>query len=163
MKLINVIKTNAKDWKIVGGKIATRIVTDADKGISQDGDGTKRDFESYSFNYAKAKAAGKINLPKGLKGVSTDRQVSPPNLRLTGKMLDSIKAQNATKTSVDILYADGLKVMGHSKARGKKPKRNIYGLNEKNLQFIEDYFAKKIEDNILKYVAKDIDIKLEFL
>ena len=47
MKLFNVVKTTSKDWKILGGKLATRIVKDADKGISQDGNGTSRDFESW--------------------------------------------------------------------------------------------------------------------
>lgn len=157
MKLFNIVKTTSKDWKILGGKLATRIVKDADKGISQDGNGTSRDFESYSFNYAKLKSKGLV----GLKGVSKDRQVSPPNLRLTGKMLDSIKAQRPTKTSVEILFADGEKVIGHSKKRGNKPKRNIYGLNDKNEQFVEDYLAQKIENNILRFVAKDIKIDLE--
>jgi|TARA_R110002012_G_C11180515_1_gene556997 ABC-type uncharacterized transport system substrate-binding protein len=156
MKIFNLVKTEAKDWKILGGKLATRIVKDADKGISQDGKGTSRDFESYSYNYAVKKSTGKA----GKKGVSTDRQTSPPNLRLTGKMLDSIKAQNATKTSVEILYADGLKVMGHAKEQRNKPKRNIYGLNDKNQQFVEDYLENKIENNILRFVAKDIEIDL---
>ena len=93
--------------------------------------------------------------------MSKDRQVSPPNLRLTGKMLDSIKAQRPTKTSVEILFADGEKVIGHSKKRGNKPKRNIYGLNDKNQQFVEDYLAQKLENNILRFVAKDIKIDLE--
>jgi len=161
VKLFNVIKAEVKDWKILGGKLATRIVLDADKGISQDKDGKK--FPSYKKNYAISKAAGTITLPKELKGTGTDRQVNPPNLRLTGTMLDSIKAQRATTTSVEILYADGLKVIGHSKRRGNKPKRNIYGLNDKNQQFIENYFAKKMEKNISKFAEKDIEIKLEFL
>ena len=92
--------------------------------------------------------------------MSKDRQVSPPNLRLTGKMLDSIKAQNATKVSVEILFADGEKVMGHAKKRGNKPKRNIYGLNNDNQKFLEDYLSKKIENNILRFIAKDIEIDL---
>tara|TARA_Y100000592_G_scaffold43276_1_gene68767 strand:+ start:7464 stop:7937 length:474 start_codon:yes stop_codon:yes gene_type:complete len=157
MKLFNVVKTTSTDWKILGGKLATRIVKDADNGISQDKDGKR--FPSYTVNYALLKSQGKA----GLKGVSKDRQVSPPNLRLTGKMLDSIKAQNAKSTSVEILYADGEKVIGHSKKRGKKPKRNIIGLNDKNQQFVEDYFSKKIENNILRYVAKDIKINLDIL
>lgn len=160
MKLFNVVKTNVKDWKIIGGKLATRIVIDADKGISQDGKGTARDFESYDFKYAKAKATGTVTLPKELKSVSTDRQISPPNLRLTGTMLDSIKAQKPTKTSVEILYADGNKVEGHMKRRGNRPKRNIYGLNDKNQKFVQDYLSKKIENNILRFVAKDIEIDL---
>ena len=49
MKLFNVVKTDVKDWKIIGGKLATRIVKDSDSGISQDGKGNARDFESYDF------------------------------------------------------------------------------------------------------------------
>jgi len=176
MKIFNIVKTDKKDWLILGGKLATRIVKDADKGISQDGDGDK--FPPYSTrnagvgwrriktkkgvrtvfidSYFNLKKSGKV----GKKGVSKDRQVSPPNLRLTGKMLDSIKAQKATKTSVEILFADGNKVMGHAKKRGNKPRRNIYGLNNSNQQLVEDYLSKKIENNILRFVAKDIEIDL---
>ena len=176
MKIFNVVKTEKKDWKILGGKLATRIVKDADRGISQDGDGDK--FPPYSTRNAgvgwrriKTKKGVRTvfidsyyNLKKSGKasptGISDDRQVSPPNLRLTGKMLDSIKAQNATKVSVEILFADGEKVMGHAKKRGNKPKRNIYGLNNDNQKFLEDYLSKKIENNILRFIAKDIEIDL---
>ena len=154
MKLFNLVKTDTKDWKIIGGKLATRIVKDSDRGISQDKNG--KPFKAYSLNYSIKKSIGKA----GKKGISKDRQISPPNLRLTGKMLDSIKAQNATKTSVEILFADGEKVIGHSKKRGNKPKRNIYGLNENNQKFLEDYLSKKIENNILRFIAKDIEIEL---
>ena len=40
---------------------------------------------------------------------------------------------------------------------------NIYGLNDKNQQFVEDYLAKKVGDNIAKFAEKDIEINLEFL
>jgi hypothetical protein len=154
MKIFNIVKTEKKDWKILGGKLATRIVKDSDRGISQDKNGEP--FKAYSANYSLKKGMGKA----GKKGLSKDRQVSPPNLRLTGKMLDSIKAQNATKVSVEILFADGEKVMGHAKKRGNKPKRNIYGLNNDNQKFLEDYLSKKIENNILRFIAKDIEIDL---
>ena len=35
------IRMRKKDWLILGGKLATRIVKDTDKGISQDKDGKK--------------------------------------------------------------------------------------------------------------------------
>ncbi len=177
MKLINVVKTTSRDWKILGGKLATRIVKDAEKGISQDEDGKK--FPPYSKRnanvgfrvigkgqkrrtiYIDSYENKKKNRRAAPKGVSADAQISPPNLRLTGKMLDSIKAQRPKPTSVEILFADGEKVIGHSKKRGNKAKRNIYGLNENNQQFVEDYLAKKIEDNILRYVAKDIIIDMD--
>ena len=52
--------------------------------------------------------------------------------------------------------------MGNAKPPtwSKKPRRNIYGLNEKNQKFLEDYLSKKIENNILRYIAKDIEIDL---
>ena len=158
MKLGNVVEMKKSDWLILGGKVATAIVKDADKGISQDGKGQSRDFESYDLKYAKAKITGKA----GAKGVSVSRQISPPNLRLTGKMLDSIKAQNATTDSVEILFADGLKVMGNAKppARLKKPRRNIYGLNEKNTQSIQDFIESKYNSKIKRFVADILEIDL---
>ena len=76
------IRMRKKDWLILGGKLATRIVKDTDKGISQDKDGKK--FPPYTKEYAEKKSKG--------GGVKTNRQVSPPNLRLTGVMLNSLNA-----------------------------------------------------------------------
>ena len=44
------IRMRKKDWLILGGKLATRIVKDTDKGISQDKDGEK--FKPYNKEYA---------------------------------------------------------------------------------------------------------------
>ena len=43
-----------------------------------------------------------------------------------------------------------------------KPKRNIYGLNNKNLQFVQDFINENINDNIRKFNKKDIiiDVKI---
>ena len=146
------------DWLALGGKLATRIVKDAEKGISQDGKG--KPFPPYKKSYAIKKATGKATL----KGISADRQISPPNLRLTGTMLDSIKAKNPTTESVKILFADGEKVMGNAKppARLKKKRRNIYGLNEPNTAFIQEFIESKYNSKIKRFVAKalEIDIKI---
>ena len=158
MKLGNVIEMKKSDWMALGGKLATRIVKDAEKGISQDGKGTP--FPPYKKSYAIKKATGKATL----KGISADRQISPPNLRLTGTMLDSIKAKNPTTESVEILFADGEKVMGNAKppARLKKKRRNIYGLNEPNTAFIQEFIESKYNSKIKRFVAKalEIDIKI---
>ena len=157
MKVTSITKFKKRQWAILGETLATKIVQDAEKGISQEGCGKSRDFKEYSYGYAKKKAAGKV-----IKGAGADRQVSPPNLRLTGEMLGSIKAQKATTDSVEINFRSGLKVIGHSKKRGKKPKRNIYGLNDKNQQYVKDYISNEIDDRIVKFNKKDIvfDIKL---
>jgi len=106
MKAQNIIKFPKSLWAKVGGKAATKVVKDSDKGK-----GYKKDFKAYTSEYAKQKAAGKA----GPKGVSTSRQVSPPNLRLTGTMLNSISAQKPKETGVDIVYRDGLKVEYNAK------------------------------------------------
>ena len=158
MKLGNVIEMKKSDWLTLGGKLATRIVKDADRGISQDGKGKK--FPPYKPSYAIKKAMGKASK----KGIADSRQISPPNLRLTGKMLDSIKAQNPTTESVEILFADGEKVMGNAKppARLKKKRRNIYGLNEPNTAFIQEFIESKYNSKIKRFVAEvlEIDIKI---
>ena len=57
----------------------------------------------HTSSYSIKKSEGKA----GPKGVSKSRQVNPPNLRLTGTMLNSIKADKATNVGVDIIYHIG--------------------------------------------------------
>lgn len=156
MKPRDITKFKKRQWAILGETLATKIVLDAEKGISQDGSGKSRDFKEYSYGYAKKKATGKV-----IKGVGVDRQTSPPNLRLTGEMLGSIKAQKATTSSVEINYRSSAKVLGHSKKRGNKPKRNIYGLNDKNQQYVKDYISSEIDERIVKFNKKDIVFNIE--
>ena len=157
MKLFDIAKIKKSKWLELGGKLVTRIVEDADNGISQDGSGNSRDFASYSPEYAFKKSKGKATR----KGVSSSRQTSPPNLRLTGTMLNSIKAQRATTNSVELNFRDGLKVIGHSRKRGNKPKRNIYGLNAKNENFANNFIEDEINSNIFKFNRKSIKIDLK--
>ena len=51
MKLFDIAKIKKSKWLELGGKLVTRIVEDADNGISQDGSGNSRDFASYSPEY----------------------------------------------------------------------------------------------------------------
>jgi hypothetical protein len=152
------VQQRRSDWLKLGGKLVTRIVGDSDKGISQDPDG--RAFEKYSNDYSILKKAGKATP----KGVSSSRQVSPPNLRASGEMLNSIKAQKATTDSVEIVYRSGLKVLGNANppAKTKKPRRNIYGLNDKNWEFARNFIDDEIDQRILKFNLKKVffDIKV---
>lgn len=146
-------------WEKIGGRTATRIVQDADDGIGADG---KR-FPEYTSEYAAAKMKGfkdtqvsfttrsgqhvnfiAHNPPKSLRGIGLNRKVSPPNLRLTSLMLNSIKSRRATQTGVEIEFRDGLKVLGNA-----KNKRNIYGVSPKN----EDLIMKDLS----VYLGKQID------
>ena len=154
MKPSDLVKVTG--WKTLGGKLATRIVKDSDKGISQDGDGEK--FKAYKPTYSALKAAGKASP----KGVAPSRQVSPPNLRLTGEMLNSIYATNPTKQSVDIVFRSGLKVLGNANPpkRLKKPRRNIYGLNNGNQEFVQTFVDDKIDKNIKIFSRKTIKFEI---
>ena len=151
--------TNIKKskWALLGGKLVTRIVEDADKGISQDPDGNK--FPPYKKSYADKKKAGKATP----KGVRTNRKVQPANLRLTGEMLNSIKAQKPTNDSVEINYRSGLKAQGNANPpkRLKKKRRNIIGLNDKNWEFAKDFIEKEIDDRIIKFYKKKITIDID--
>jgi len=134
-------------WKKIGGQTATRIVKNADKGIDKDGG----KFPRYTADYARKKAAGKAS-PRGVSG---DRQTSPPNLRLTSVMLNSISAQNATKNGVEIIFRDGLKVEGNAK-RG----RDIYGLSSDNVEEIDKTLKGHISKNVNKYARESVEIKI---
>ena len=146
MKAQNIIKFPKSLWAKVGGKAATKVVKDSDKGK-----GYKKDFKAYTSEYAKQKAAGKA----GPKGVSTSRQVSPPNLRLTGTMLNSISAQKPKETGVDIVYRDGLKVEYNAKMG-----RDIYGISKDNEKRITDELSDYIGKQIGKYARDSINITI---
>ena len=111
MKPKDIMPFEKRKWLELGGKLVTRILEDTEKGISQDGAGTK--FPKYSKSYAEKKKIGKA----GPKGPSKNKQTSPPNLRLTGVMLNSLKAQKPTSSSVELNYREGLKFEGNAKRK----------------------------------------------
>ena len=149
LEFSDLLKTKKNQWQKLGGQTVTKILQDTIKGISQSGMGTGRDFPKYSEEYAERKAKGKA-VAKG-KGKFT--QVSPPDLRATGKMLNSIKSQMATNTSVEINYRQAQKVQDNADMG-----RNIFGLNNKNQKFVFEYFEKIIDTRIVKFAKKSIII-----
>lgn len=173
MKPEDITKLKKSKWLELGGKLVTRILKDADKGISQDSNG--KDFPKYKASYAVKKAkefknyqvsyktrSGKaVNFiakkrPKALRGVSLNKQVNPPNLLLTGVMRNSLKTQKATNSSVELNYRDGVKFEGNAK-RG----RNMYGLNDNNFEFVKKFISDEIDERIVKFSKKDIVIDLK--
>ena len=152
MKAEDMLNLPRSVWKRVGGKAATKIVKDADKGYGTDADGRRYRFDAYTSRYATLKSEGKA----GPKGVSTSKQTSPPNLRLTGQMLNSISAQKPTNVGVDIVFRDGLKVKGN--AENKRAKRNIFGINDQNEDEIVKNLSNYIGKNVKKYAKKPINI-----
>jgi hypothetical protein len=156
MRAQDMIKFPASLWAKIGGRIATKIVTDSDAGfgISTSGKsvlGKKKKHKPYSAKYKILKAAGKA----GPKNVSTDRQVNPPNLRLTNVMLGSIKAQKPTQTGVDVVFRDGMKVEYNARMG-----RDIYGISKDNEKRITNELSDFIGKQIGKYARDSINITI---
>ena len=152
MKAQDILNLPRSVWAKIGGRAATKIVKDSDKGYgTREGTNKRYKFKAYTTQYASRKSAGKA----GPKGVGTGKQTSPPNLRLTGTMLGSISAQKPTNIGVDIVFRDGLKVKGNADNG-----RNIFGLNSEN----EDQILKNLSDvvgkNVNKYAKKPINITI---
>jgi len=152
MKAQDMLNIPRSIWARIGGRAATKIVKDADKGIGTRESSNKRykfNTVPYSTKYAIRKAAGKA----APKGVSTSKQTNPPNLRLTGQMLNSISAQKPTNVGVDIVFRDGLKVKGNADMG-----RNIFGINQQNEKEIVKNLSDYIGKNVKKYARKPINI-----
>ena len=149
MKAEDILQLPRSVWKKVGGKAVTKIKQDSQKGFGTNESGKRYKFKSYTAEYASKKAAGKA----APIGVSTSKQISPPNLFLTGTMLGSISAQEATNVGVDIVFREGLKVKGNAD-RG----RNIFGGNDQNENEIVKNLSDFIGKNVKKYARKPINI-----
>ena len=151
MKAQDILNLPRSAWARIGGKAATKIVKDSDKGFGTTEQGKRYKFKSYTETYKTRKASGKADL----KGVSTSKQVTPPNLRLTGQMLNSISAQKPSNIGVDIVFRDGLKVKGNADNG-----RNIFGVNEQNQKEIINNLTNLIGKNVKKYASKPINITI---
>ena len=152
MKAQDILNLPRSVWAKIGGKAATKIVKDSDKGYgTREGTNKRYKFKAYTTQYASRKSAGKA----GPKGVGTVKQTSPPNLRLTGTMLGSISAQKPTNIGVDIVFRDGLKVKGNADNG-----RNIFGLNSENEDQILKNLSNVVGKNVNKYAKKPINITI---
>lgn len=170
-KASDIPKTKESLWSKIIGQSITRIILDAGKGIGQN----NRKFPPYTASYAAKKAKGFKNTqvsftaqgkgvnftakrrPKNLRGLALNKRVSPPNLKLTGQMLGGINKGKVTKDGGEIVYLFGTRVQGNI---DNKRSRDIFGLNNKNLQKVADSLGLQFEKNINKYVKEDIVYKI---
>jgi hypothetical protein len=149
MKAQDMLNIPRSIWARIGGRAVTKIKQDADKGFGTNERGKRYKFKNYTESYKIKKAAGKA----APKGVSTSKQISPPNLFLTGTMLGSISAQKPTNVGVDIVFREGLKVKGNADMG-----RNIFGINQQNKKEIVKNLSDYIGKNVKKYARKPINI-----
>ena len=96
-KFSEILKFNSSDLKMFGTSLTSAHRKQIDKGIDANGS----TFKSYSSSYRKRKATGKY------KG-QVSKQVSPPNLKLTGKMMKSFNVIN-TSLEKEIKIQYGIK------------------------------------------------------
>ena len=150
--------------KRVMGKLAQDCIDviqgDASKGKFQDGQSAlnyKSDtYKKYKANSMRGKTNKKL---KAFRNQSTDTQTFPVNMRLTGRTLRGMRASSSKRTAI-ITYDRGEIVLGNKNRRNKKHSYDIYGLSDKNQEFIADRFGKELLDrNIKKYVSKTTIIK----
>ena len=139
-KLPNVLPAQ---WLNIGRALVLRIRKDAEKGISQDD--SNPTFAEYTKSYRKFKKKG---LPH--KGIATNTQISPPNLKYTNRMLRRIQADKPQKNGVTIVFSDGEKVL---KNRSMK-NRDIFDVNSKNMDWITKEILKIWEKNLAKIPNK---------
>ena len=121
-KLQDILKFNESDVK----RMAQNTVRRHKKQIldGKDFEGTK--FIGYSESY---KARKRKNQFKGQKS----NQINPPNLTLTGKMLNAFNVQRTkVKKNQEIQYLYGIKknkqgtkLFNHNEGKEKMPKRSI--------------------------------------
>ena len=168
-KAANIPKVTPRMMKLIGESSLTSIKRDAEIGVGQD----NRKFPRYKAKYADAKSKGFKNYqvsftakgkavnftakrrPKKLRGISLNRQVSPPNLVLTGAMQRTMRVGKATEKSVTIIYPYGTRVSGNAD-RG----RDIYGLNEKNLNKAGETLLRFLGINADEYMKEKIVFKV---
>lgn len=93
-KFSEILKFNSSALKMFGTSLTRAHRKQIDKGIDANGSTFKR----YSSSYRKRKAAGKY------KG-QVSKKVSPPNLKLTGKMMKSFNViDTSIKNEISIKY-----------------------------------------------------------
>lgn len=104
-------------WQQLGESIVLQTKTLIEKGVGADGP-----FPPYSTGYAEAKSGGKIR-----RQAST--QIAPPNLELTGDMMQDFKTLGQSESMVTIGFAvHGAKVRGNAE-RGRPVSSTANPLN----------------------------------
>ena len=143
-KLQDILKFREPDVK----KMAENAVDRHKKQISSGKDSSGRQFASYSKRYATKKGKKQFKNQKS-------NQVNPPNLTLTGKMLDAFDVQRTLvkkNQEIQFLYGikknkQGTKLNIHNEGEGKMPKRSVAENQE---------LGDKVEEGIVKDFANII-------
>lgn len=168
-KLSDVINIPVTESRKIGGRLVRKILSDAAKGIMQDGKrGIKYSTKGGKYSYRAAKARGmkKLDPRRGkikgqaryfsVAGLSTDKNISNVNLRLTGRMLRSlvVNRSRTTKNQIVLTFVgEGGKVLAN-KSKG----RDVQNLRSNNLKFARDEISRVHGKKIKQWARKPVNI-----
>jgi hypothetical protein len=146
-------------WKDLGQKVVQWIREDASKGHFQND--TSDHYRSLSYkNYKKndmRKKDGK-RLNKYYATSITSNETSFVNLTLTGALLKGLKVITQNAYSVTLGWISSRETIG--KLLGaERYKRELRGLNEKNIIKAKELLAKQFNENVSKLSNININIR----
>lgn len=168
MNLEKILEFSPNMWEKIQTQAISIIKRRTQSGYGVDNDGRKYRFRPYSKEYAEAKSRGMTRLTnrrgpigskyKHLSGVSTDRQVVPPNFRLRGQTMRDLKprGRGATWAAIGWQGEYGFIVDAHE----EKGKYIIDNFEDKEIDEIIDTILEEIDKNI-EIKVKDVNIEIK--
>ena len=122
-------------WRKAGALVHDLVIARTGKGIDYNG----KKFPEYSDEYAELKRGGfqtkKGDRYKQYKGVALSRQVSPPDFRLTGKTMRSLRILAQTQYGVAVGW-QGREANIVSANDTRKKARKVGGLSPDDMKFL---------------------------
>ena len=153
--------------KELGKKAIELIKQDAKAGISQDKTGSSlgsyrsEKYKKYKANYMKRftdRTGRKGTKLKQYSGQSVaSNETGFVNETLTGQMFRGLHIDEAKENEVTIAYMpkDAGKVIG-----AKNLGRELVGLNDKNIEMLQEAILKELDKEIEKYCKEDVVINI---
>jgi len=153
-----------RTWAKVIVKAIAFIRQKTQRGFGLSG-GKRKKFPPYSHNYAELKSKGfkgrvtlvdrngkshtfvMKNRPKELRGQSLNRQISPPNFRLTQRTISNLKQKSIKKRSAIMGWdSEAGSIVEEQSLKG----RDIGGVSEKELDQLIEIIADAAERKMKK-------------
>lgn len=163
MNIQSITKLTKRFWSGVAsfavGEIRKR--TASGKGVKNE---RLYNFPSYSEMYEVLKRRGMTRLTDGnkykhLRGISTDRQVSPPNFSLRGWTMRDLSSRNTSKSSATLGWrGDYADIVEYHENKGKYV---VGGMSDDELESVMVMMGKQFDFNWNKNVKnKTVTLKL---
>jgi hypothetical protein len=155
MNLDKLLEFHKGLWRKLGQQAIDTIKIRTQKGIDREG----YRFEPYSESYADRKASGfKDDLygrPENLRGLSLDRQVTPPNFRLRGFTMGDLKIRAVATDAVTIGWqGEFAEIVNAHEQRGKY---RVAGVTDKEFDKLIKIIDQQIDGNF-RHKTRDVEV-----